>query len=83
MTRARGEAAKHCSGRRCQDAHERGAGPPADRVDLMRHHDCRDAESVLAPQLPEPVTFEPNQQLVCELPTTQIDWTTLGIGYVQ
>jgi hypothetical protein len=51
--------------------------------DLMRRHDGRDPESILAPQLPEPVTFEPNKQLVRELLATQIDWTTLGTGYVQ
>ncbi|URN05856.1 hypothetical protein LUW74_22805 [Actinomadura madurae] len=51
--------------------------------DLMRRHDGRDPESVLAPQLPEPVTFEPNKQLLRELLATQIDWTTLGTGYVQ
>jgi hypothetical protein len=51
--------------------------------DLMRRHDGRDPESVLAPELPEPVTFEPNKQLIRELLATQIDWTTLGTGYVQ
>ncbi|MFG2250346.1 hypothetical protein [Spirillospora sp. NPDC048823] len=51
--------------------------------DLMRRHDGRDPEQVLAPSLPEPVTFEPNKQLVRELLATQIDWTTLGTGYVQ
>ncbi|WP_250904499.1 hypothetical protein [Actinomadura sp. NEAU-AAG7] len=51
--------------------------------DLMRRHDGRDPESVLAPELPKPVTFEPNKQLVRDLLGTQIDWTTLGTGYVQ
>ncbi|WP_030167522.1 hypothetical protein [Spirillospora albida] len=51
--------------------------------DLMRSHDGRDPESILAPALPEPVTFEPNKRLVRELLATQIDYTTLGTGYVQ
>ena len=51
--------------------------------DLMREHDGRDPESVLAPALPEPVTFEPNKQYVREVLANQIDWTTLGTGYVQ
>ncbi|GAA0232761.1 hypothetical protein GCM10009527_031630 [Actinomadura nitritigenes] len=51
--------------------------------DMMRRHDGRDPESVLASALPEPVTFEPNKQLVRHLLGTQIDCTTLGTGYVQ
>ncbi|WP_131736269.1 hypothetical protein [Actinomadura roseirufa] len=51
--------------------------------DLMRRYDGRDPESVLAPSLPEPVAFEPNKRLVRDLLATQIDWTTLGTGYVQ
>jgi hypothetical protein len=50
---------------------------------LMRTHDGRDPESVLAPELPAPVTFEPNKQLVRDLLATQIDLTTLGTGYVR
>ncbi|MFB4320413.1 hypothetical protein [Actinomadura sp. 21ATH] len=50
--------------------------------DLMRRHDGRDPESVLAPELPKPVTFEPNKEYVRELLATQIDLTTLGAGYV-
>jgi len=51
--------------------------------DLMRAHDNRDPESILAPELPEPVTFEPNKQLVRHLLATQLDLTTLGAGYVR
>ncbi|MGH3388551.1 MAG: hypothetical protein ACRDOO_06705 [Actinomadura sp.] len=51
--------------------------------DLMRHHDGRDPESILAPQLPEPVTFEPNKDYLRNLLATQIDLTTLGAGYVR
>ena len=51
--------------------------------DLMRRHDGRDPESILAPQLPEPVTFEPNKEFVRDLLATQIDLTTLGAGYVR
>ncbi|WP_067811846.1 hypothetical protein [Actinomadura kijaniata] len=51
--------------------------------DLMRRHDGRDPESVLAPQLPPPVTFEPNKEYLRHLLATQIDLTTLGAGYVR
>ena len=51
--------------------------------DLMRAHDGRDPESVLAHELPPAVTFEPNKQLVRDLLATQIDLTTLGTGYVR
>jgi hypothetical protein len=51
--------------------------------DLMRTHDGRDPQSVLAPELPTPVTFEPNKQLVRHLLDTQLDITTLGTGYVR
>ncbi|WP_395108399.1 hypothetical protein [Actinomadura sp. SCN-SB] len=50
--------------------------------DLMRRHDGRDPESVLADELPAPVTFEPNKEFVRNLLATQIDLTTLGAGYV-
>jgi hypothetical protein len=51
--------------------------------ELMRTHDNREPEEVLAPELPEPVTFEPNKEYLRELLDTQIDLTTLGAGYVQ
>jgi hypothetical protein len=51
--------------------------------ELMRANDGREPEEVLAPQLPEPVTFEPNKGYLRELLDTQIDLTTLGAGYVQ
>ncbi|WP_251066725.1 hypothetical protein [Streptomyces sp. ISL-36] len=51
--------------------------------DLMRRHDCRDPEEILAPQLPNVLTFEPNKDYVRELLATQIDLTTLGAGYVR
>jgi hypothetical protein len=51
--------------------------------ELMRTHDGREPEEVLAPELPEPVTFEPNKGYLRELLDTQIDLTTLGAGYVQ
>ncbi|GAA0962115.1 hypothetical protein [Actinocorallia libanotica] len=50
--------------------------------DLMRTYDGRDPESILAPELPTPVTFEPNKQFVRDLLATQIDLTKLGTGYV-
>ncbi|MFG2000811.1 hypothetical protein ACGFNU_16865 [Spirillospora sp. NPDC048911] len=51
--------------------------------DLMRRHDGRDPESVLAAELPPPVTFEPNKELLRNLLATQIDLNTLGAGYVR
>jgi hypothetical protein len=51
--------------------------------DLMREHDGREPEEVVAPELPVPVTFEPNKEYLRELLDTQIDLTTLGTGYVQ
>ncbi|MBB5957989.1 hypothetical protein FHS29_004597 [Saccharothrix tamanrassetensis] len=51
--------------------------------DLMRSYDEREPEEVLAPELPAPVTFEPNKEYLRELLDTQIDLTTLGTGYVQ
>src|SRR5690606_9609221 len=51
--------------------------------DLMRRHDGRDPAEVLPNRIPEPVTFEPNKQFIRELIATQVDYTTLGTGYVQ
>jgi hypothetical protein len=50
--------------------------------ELMREHDGREPEQVLAPELPNPVMFEPNKEFLRELLATQIDLTTLGVGYV-
>ncbi|ARQ67782.1 hypothetical protein [Streptomyces marincola] len=51
--------------------------------DLMRRHDGRDPAEVLAPQLPNVLTFEPNKQYLRELIADQLDLTTLGTGYVR
>ncbi|MGK5532977.1 hypothetical protein [Streptomyces sp. URMC 129] len=51
--------------------------------DLMRRHDGRDPEEVLAPELPNVLTFEPNKQYLRELIADQLDLTTLGTGYVR
>lgn len=51
--------------------------------DLMRRHDGREPAEILAPALPEPVTFEPNKEFVRSLLATQLDLTTLGAGYVR
>jgi hypothetical protein len=51
--------------------------------DLMRRHDGREPESILAAELPPPVTFEPNKEYLRHLLATQIDLTTLGAGYVR
>jgi hypothetical protein len=52
-------------------------------AELFKRHDGRDPEQVCAPELPAPVTFEPNKAYLRELIGTQIDYTTLGTGYVQ
>ncbi|PGH51564.1 hypothetical protein [Streptomyces sp. Ru87] len=51
--------------------------------DLMRRHDGRDPAEVLAPELPNVLTFEPNKAYLRELIDTQLDLTTLGTGYVR
>lgn len=51
--------------------------------DLMRRHDGREPEEVVASQLPEPVRFEPNKEYLRHLLATQMDLTTLGAGYVR
>jgi hypothetical protein len=51
--------------------------------ELMRRHENRDPASILPPELPDPVTFEPQKAYLRELLTTQIDMTTLGTGYVR
>ncbi|OMI34586.1 hypothetical protein [Streptomyces sparsogenes] len=51
--------------------------------DLMRRHDGRDPEQVVAPRLPDVLTFEPNKEYLRGLLDTQIDLTTLGAGYVR
>ncbi len=51
--------------------------------DLMRRHDGREPQEILAPELPNVVTFEPNKAYLRELLATQMDLTTLGAGYVR
>ncbi|MBI0294069.1 hypothetical protein JBE04_06100 [Streptomyces sp. PRKS01-29] len=51
--------------------------------DLMRRNDGREPEEVVAPELPNVLTFEPNKGYIRELLDTQIDLTTLGTGYVR
>ncbi|MER6143664.1 hypothetical protein ABT174_27070 [Streptomyces sparsogenes] len=51
--------------------------------DLMRRHDGREPEQVVAPRLPDVLTFEPNKEYLRGLLDTQIDLTTLGAGYVR
>ncbi|GAA0461883.1 MULTISPECIES: hypothetical protein [Streptomyces] len=51
--------------------------------DLMRRHDERDPAEVLAPELPNVLTFEPNKTYLRELIADQLDLTTLGTGYVR
>ncbi|MET8179331.1 hypothetical protein [Streptomyces sp. NPDC005336] len=51
--------------------------------DLMRRNDGREPEEVVAPELPNVLTFEPNKAYLRELLDTQMDLTTLGTGYVR
>jgi hypothetical protein len=52
-------------------------------ADWFRRFDGRDPAEVCAPELPQPLRFEPNKELVRHLLATQIDLTTLGAGYVR
>ncbi|MEU3460468.1 hypothetical protein ABZ721_10985 [Streptomyces sp. NPDC006733] len=52
-------------------------------ADLMRRHDGREAAEVVAPELPNTLTFEPNKAYLRGLLATQEDLTTLGTGYVR
>lgn len=51
--------------------------------DLMRRHDGREPAEVLAPELPNVLTFEPNKAYVREVIAEQLDLTTLGTGFVR
>ncbi len=51
-------------------------------ADLMRRHDGRDPAEICAPELPAPVTFEPNKEYVRRVLAEQIELTTLGEGFV-
>ncbi|MBM0255645.1 hypothetical protein [Micromonospora sp. 4G55] len=51
--------------------------------DLMRRHDGREPEEVVARELPKPLMFEPNKEFLRHLLATQMDLTTLGAGYVR
>lgn len=51
--------------------------------DLMRRHDGREPAEILPAEMPQPVRFEPNKELLRHLLATQIDLTTLGAGYVR
>ncbi|WP_247694263.1 hypothetical protein [Streptomyces sp. B93] len=51
--------------------------------DLMRRHEGRDPQEILAPELPNVLTFEENKQFVRGLLDTQMDLTTPGTGYVR
>src|SRR3954447_490992 len=51
--------------------------------ELMRRHDGREPQEILAPELPNVLTFEENKQFVRGLLDTQMDLTTLGTGYVR
>lgn len=52
-------------------------------ADWFRRFDGRDPAEVCAPELPAPLRFEPNKELIRHLLATQIDLTTLGAGYVR
>jgi hypothetical protein len=51
--------------------------------ELMRKYEGRDPVELLPKELPDPVTFEPNKAYLRELLETQIDFTTLGTGFVR
>jgi hypothetical protein len=51
--------------------------------DLMRRHDGREPQEILAPELPNILKFESNKAFLRELIAGQLDLTTLGAGYVR
>jgi hypothetical protein len=51
--------------------------------DMMRRYDGRDPAEILAPELPNVLTFEPNKRYVRDVIADQLDLTTLGTGYVR
>lgn len=51
--------------------------------DLLRRYDGREPEEILPKTLPDPVTFEPNKELVRGLLATQVDLNFLGTEPVQ
>jgi hypothetical protein len=51
--------------------------------ELMRRHDGREPSEILAPELPNVLTFEPNKSYVRQVIADQLDLTTLGTGYVR
>src|ERR687895_1200534 len=51
--------------------------------DLLRGHDGREPEEILAPELPTILKFESNKAFLRELIANQLDLTTLGAGYVR
>ena len=51
--------------------------------DLMRRHDGREPAEILAPEVPNVLTFEPNKNYLRQVIDEQLDLTTLGTGYVR
>ncbi|GGO57272.1 hypothetical protein GCM10012287_52770 [Streptomyces daqingensis] len=51
--------------------------------ELMRRNDGREPAEILAPALPNVLTFEPNKNYVRQVIEEQLDLTTLGTGYVR
>ncbi|GHH86392.1 hypothetical protein GCM10018793_58100 [Streptomyces sulfonofaciens] len=51
--------------------------------DLLRAKDGREPQEILAPELPNVLTFEPNKTYLRDLIADELDLTTLGTGYVR
>lgn len=51
--------------------------------ELMRRHDGREPQEILAPEVPNVLTFEPNKDYLRQVIAEQLDLTTLGAGYVR
>ena len=51
--------------------------------DLLRENDGREPQEILAPELPNVLTFEPNKAWLREVIANELDLTTLGTGYVR
>ena len=50
--------------------------------EMLRRHEGKDPEEILPKELPEPTLFEPNKEYVRRVLASQVDLTSLGMGFV-
>jgi hypothetical protein len=51
-------------------------------AELMRRYEGRDAAELLPPELPTPVTMQPNKEYIRQVIAEQVDITAFGTGFV-